>query len=243
MSRYILRLDDASDYMDIDKWKRMEALLDKYDIKPLFGVIPHNQDSSLITQYDRNPYFWQLVKLWIDKGWVPAMHGYEHRYVTENGGINPVNMRSEFAGLSYEEQAEKIRQAWAVFVEHNIVPDIFFAPSHTFDMNTLAAIEKETTIRIISDTVAWDVYKEGNFWFIPQQSGRVRKLPFNTVTFCYHPNTMTENDFEILEFFLSKYGKCFSSVSEVVRNRKRSIIDVFFKKLYFGLRIIRNRAK
>ncbi len=243
MSRYILRLDDASDYMDVDKWKQMEILLDKYDIKPLFGIIPSNQDSELISKYVKNPDFWKLVVSWIEKGWTPAMHGYEHRYVTEDGGVNPVNKMSEFAGLLYEEQAEKIRNGWTILAEHGIKPNIFFAPAHTFDENTLLAVEKETPIRVISDTVAWDAYREGNFYFIPQQSGRVRKLPFNTVTFCYHPNTMTDNDFEILDIFLSKYGKSFSSVSEAIRNRKKNIIDVLFKKLYFGLRMIRNRSK
>lgn len=40
MGKYILRLDDAAERMDIVKWNRMEVLLDKYNIKPLVGVIP-----------------------------------------------------------------------------------------------------------------------------------------------------------------------------------------------------------
>ena len=58
MSQYILRLDDASDYMDIKKWQRMEELLDRYGIKPLVGVIPDNRDSSLIDTYEQDPEFW-----------------------------------------------------------------------------------------------------------------------------------------------------------------------------------------
>lgn len=42
MSQYILRLDDASDYMDVKKWQRMEELLDRHGIKPLVGIIPDN---------------------------------------------------------------------------------------------------------------------------------------------------------------------------------------------------------
>ena len=38
MTRYIMRLDDASDYMDVTKWERMKELLDKYEIKPVFGI-------------------------------------------------------------------------------------------------------------------------------------------------------------------------------------------------------------
>ena len=58
MSQYILRLDDASDYMDVKKWQRMEELLDQYGIKPLVGVIPDNRDSSLTDTYEQDPEFW-----------------------------------------------------------------------------------------------------------------------------------------------------------------------------------------
>ena len=46
MSQYTLRMDDASDYMDAEKWQRMEELLDRYGIKPLVGVSPDNRDLS-----------------------------------------------------------------------------------------------------------------------------------------------------------------------------------------------------
>ena len=48
MRTYLIRLDDASEYMDLDKWSRMEELLDKYNIKPIFGIIPDNQDPKLV---------------------------------------------------------------------------------------------------------------------------------------------------------------------------------------------------
>ena len=48
MNQSLLRLDDASDYMDIEKWQRLEEFLDRYGIKPLVGIIPDNQDASLI---------------------------------------------------------------------------------------------------------------------------------------------------------------------------------------------------
>ena len=179
MSQYILRLDDASDYMDVEKWQRMEDILDRYGIKPLVGVIPDNRDSSLTETYK------QL-----------ALHGCYHKYTTEEGGINPVNKRSEFAGVPLDKQKEMIRHGVDILKSHNIEPKVFFAPSHTFDENTLIALKEESNIRIISDTIANDVYLENGFYFIPQQSGRVRKLPFNVCTFCYHPNIMKNDDFE-----------------------------------------------
>lgn len=235
MGQYILRLDDASDYMDLEKWSRMENLLDKYGIKPIFGIIPKNADESLVSKYERNPDFWSLMHSWIEKGWTPAMHGYEHRYVTKEGGLNPVNRRSEFAGLPYEEQAEKIRKGYKILVEHEIKPEIFFAPSHTFDENTLKAIKAETPIRIISDTVAWDIFKEGDFWYIPQQSGSVRKLPFKIVTFCYHPNTMSENGFTELESFIQQNRNSFVLASKIeLKNRKKNAVERLLQKAYLS---------
>lgn len=234
MSKYIMRLDDASDYMDVENWNRMEQLLDKYNIKPIYGLIPDNHDDSLTSLYQRNPHFWDKMSSWKAKGWIPAMHGCEHRYVTDQGGINPVNKRSEFAGLSYEEQAKKIERGWKILTEHGFQPDIFFAPSHTFDENTLKAIKEKTTIRVISDTIANDVYKDGDLWFVPQQSGKVRKLPFKIVTFCYHPNTMTDNGFDVLEEFLKAYKENFIKYTEsILQYRKLSIVDKVLKNIYF----------
>lgn len=234
MSRYLLRLDDASDFMDVEKWLQMERLLDQYDVKPIFGIIPKNTDASLINKYKRNPDFWELMQSWIAKDWTPAMHGYEHRYVTKSGGINPINKRSEFAGLPYEEQREKLEKGYAILKDHDIEPEIFFAPSHTFDENTLKALEDTTPIRIIADTIASNIYKKGVFWFIPQQSGRVRKLPFRTVTFCYHPNTMDDTAFEMLKVFLNNNHRCFSRFSRLqFKERELNGFDLMLRKVYF----------
>lgn len=233
MARYIMRLDDASDYMDIEKWNRMEQLLDKYGIKPIYGIIPDNHDESLRGKYQRDPKFWEKMHAWEAKGWTPAMHGFEHKYVTDQGGINPVNKRSEFAGLSYEEQADKIEQGWKALNDHGFHPEIFFAPSHTFDENTLKAIKDKTTIRVISDTIANDVYKKDDFWFIPQQSGSVRKLPFKTVTFCYHPNTMADKSFEVLEAFFQQQKDNFVAYTrKLLSSRAYSVTDKILKTIY-----------
>lgn len=233
MARYIMRLDDASDYMDTEKWNRMEQLLDKYGIKPIYGIIPDNHDESLRGKYQRDPKFWEKMHAWEAKGWIPAMHGFEHKYVTDQGGINPVNKRSEFAGLSYEEQADKIARGWKILNEHGFHPEIFFAPSHTFDENTLRALKDKTTIRVISDTIANDVYKKDDFWFIPQQSGSVRKLPFSIVTFCYHPNTMTDKSFEVLEaFFQRQKDKFVTYTRKLLSSKSYSVIDSILKTFY-----------
>ena len=48
MTKYILRLDDSSHYQDPFKWRMLEKGLVKYDIKPIVGVIPSNEDPSMV---------------------------------------------------------------------------------------------------------------------------------------------------------------------------------------------------
>jgi len=67
--------------------------------------------------------------------------------------LNPLWTRSEFAGLKLEEQKEKIKKGLSIMKENGVEPGYFFAPSHTYDSNTLNALESESNIRIISDTI------------------------------------------------------------------------------------------
>lgn len=232
MAKFILRLDDACEKRDIAKWDAVEALLDRYGVKPLVGVIPHCEDPAM-AHYPEDNTFWDRVKTWQEKGWSVALHGYNHVYSTACGGINPVNPRSEFAGEPLETQKEKIRKGVAIFRAQGIDPQVFFAPSHTFDENTLEALKAESNIRIISDTVALKPYRRGDFTFVPQQSGSVRKLPFPVVTFCYHPNTISQAGLEKLEAFLKENADQFIPFESCLpTNRKRSLLDHLLQKLY-----------
>lgn len=233
MAKYIMRLDDACEKMDVEKWARMESLLDRHGIKPLVGIIPKCEDKQM-EKYAIDLGFWDKAKRWEDKGWTIALHGYNHVYSTECGGINPVNKRSEFAGETLEVQREKIRLGIEIFKSHGFDPQVFFAPSHTFDDNTLLALIEESRIRIISDTVANDVYFENGFTFVPQQTGRCRKLPVKIVTCCYHPNEMRNIDFEELERFIKDNSNDFVDFPIGVSKRKKSLFDRVLKFLYFA---------
>lgn len=230
---YIIRLDDASEHMNLDNWIRIKALLDKYGVKPIYGIIPNNQDLKLL-KYDVVHGFWDIMRLWQTEGWTPALHGYNHVFETKEGGINPVQRRSEFAGVSLEQQRKKIKKGYQILIKEGIRPLIFFAPAHTFDVNTLKALYKESPIRILSDTIANDIYYNKPFYFIPQQSGRVRRLPFKTTTFCYHPNIMNDNDFIVLEKFLKNNNTRFKSFDELsFSKRKINVLDLIISKAYF----------
>lgn len=156
--------------------------------------------------------------------------------VHPSGGVNPVNSRSEFAGVALEVQKQKIIEGCRILKEHGITPKVFFAPSHTFDENTIIALQECSDIRIVSDTIANKPYKMYGMTFIPQQLGQVRNLPFNTVTFCYHPNIMKENDFVKLESFLKLNLGKFQPFPMLETDRKFSLFDLCLKSFYFARR-------
>lgn len=235
MSNYILRLDDACEKRDQAKWNRIEELLDLYEIKPLVGVIPHCED-PMMENYGYDESFWNRVSEWTSKGWTVALHGYNHVYNTSEGGINPVNARSEFAGESIEIQMKKIEDGVKIFRSHGIEPLVFFAPSHTFDNNTIIALKEKSNIKYISDTIANKPYVSNGMVFVPQQSGRVRSLPFSVVTFCYHPNTMNDSMFNELEGFIKKNRYKFISFPMKETTRKKNIFDLMLEKIYFARR-------
>lgn len=235
---YLIRLDDACPTMDREKWRRVETILDCYGVLPMVGVIPDNNDpKQKISPYDET--FWQKVKKWEKKGWAIALHGYDHCYISTEKGINPLWSRSEFAGVPYELQAEKIRKGVSIFREYGIEPKYFFAPSHTFDENTLLVLKNESNIRIISDTIATKPYRRGDFIFIPQMGGHCMNITFPGIwTFCLHPSVMTDNDINKLELFLkSNYDRFISFADLSLEDVKRkSIMSRLLSIVYFTYR-------
>ncbi|WP_445381946.1 DUF2194 domain-containing protein [Robiginitalea sp. IMCC43444] len=234
--KYLIRLDDACETMNWEKWLKMESLLDKYNIKPLISVIPNNEDPSM--QIDSfNAGFWNWVLQLKEKGWEIGLHGYNHVYSTNCGGINPLHNRSEFAGHPINIQKDKIRKGFRIFMENGLEPRIFVAPSHTFDYNTLNALKEESSIRIISDTIAFRPYRKGDFSFIPVQFGHVRNInfPIGIITFCYHPNTMTKEHFEELDNFIEINQNKFLAFPDTIGkfDKKKSIMDILYSKTYF----------
>ena len=158
MKKYLIRLDDACPYMSKKRWGQVENILDKYGIKPMVGIIPHNEDTvTIIDSEDAD--FWIKALNWQEKGWTIALHGYNHCYATECGGINPIHKRSEFAGLSLEQQKDKIGKGYRILKEKGLNPTYFFAPSHTYDENTIKALKEVTPIRLLSDTMGRYPYK------------------------------------------------------------------------------------
>lgn len=240
-NKYLIRLDDACPTMDHVRWSRMEELLDYYRVRPMVGIVPDCHDEALfIDSYDED--FWDTAKSWQDKGWAIALHGYDHCYVTNDPGINPMWNRSEFAGLSIEKQRIKIREGVAILKNKGLTPKYFFAPSHTFDNNTLLALKEESDIRIVSDTIGRYPYRKKGLYFVPQIIGHCAEVPLGGIyTFCFHPNTMNDNSFSSLEEFLDNHSSSFIGFDEIDVSKlgKKNMFDRFLSHSFFTYRKIR----
>lgn len=242
-NKYLIRLDDACPTMDGAKWQRMFDILDRYGVRPMVGIIPHNEDPK--QEIDApDVEFWNKAKLWQQKGYAIALHGYNHCYISDKGlrGLNPLWARSEFAGVSYDVQKQKIRDGFEILSSHGVKPKYFFAPSHTFDENTLKALRECTDIRIISDTIATKPYKKGDFIFLPQLGGHCTEMKINGIwTFCLHPSAMTEVNFEATERFLKIHKNEFIRYDEIdlLNLRNKSLFGRFISCAYFIQRKLR----
>lgn len=215
MVQYLIRLDDLCPTSNLEKWDRFFKLFDQYNIAPIIAVIPDNKDPKLLRCGGFNSDYWQLVRNLQNRDYAIAMHGFEHRYVSADSGILRQNKRSEFAGLPLRVQQRKIKQAVSIFKRENIHSEIFVAPAHSFDHNTLKALKKYSNIRIISDGLLGLPYNRLGFNWIPVQLSEAKLKADKTWTFNYHPETCSDNDFKKLEAFIHQHHQCFVTPSQL----------------------------
>jgi hypothetical protein len=206
-AKYIIRVDDASEYMDYSKWNPFFKLFEKYGIKPIIAVIPFNKDPKLING-DQDEEFWEKVRLWQSKGYRIGLHGFEHLYKTLNSGIIGLNKYSEFAGVQIEKQIKMLEKAYRKFKDEGIKVDIFVAPAHSFDRNTLLALRKATDIKIISDGFFVNPILKDDLKWIPQQLWGPENKSNGIWTICYHPETSCGSTVSLLDNFLKTHNEC-----------------------------------
>lgn len=217
----LFRLDDISWDMNYENFSRIRDLFLKYDIRPLIGIIPHNEDAKLKKQAgDRGisqDRFWaEMLDLQQNHGWAVALHGYDHVYVTSDSGIFKINDRSEFAGLPYEQQEEKIRLGKAILESHGLCIDAFMAPAHSLDWNTVEALKKNNITVITDGRCAYPYWKNGVL-FMPQVWSKPHRGVCGIFTACFHINSWADYRFQKLERFIQKHKECCGTFPEAVR--------------------------
>lgn len=199
--RIAFRLDDITADMDYAKFDRIRAMFHAAGVKPLIGVVPDPQDPKLHYR-EPDPGFWDLVHELQADGWVVSMHGLTHIYTTTSGGMLPLNRQSEFAGLPYEQQEDMIRKGREILASHGIDTDIFMAPSHSYDANTIKALLANGFTRMTDGFGTQPyTYKGMTFYPISFNRGKVlqNKAGAGCTTFVLHTNVMEESDFAYYE--------------------------------------------
>lgn len=199
----IIRLDDITPDMDINKFNKVREILDRNGVRPLIGVVPECRDDNL-HMGDYNEKFWELVHELLNSGWTVAQHGTYHVYETEDSGILGINPFSEFAGLSYDVQYEKLKAGRDILLSHGIHTDIFMAPGHTYDENTVKAI-KELGFSTITDGLYTQCYDYEGIVCVPCRLSSYSKVS-GLDTICLHANLMDDDDFTELEEFISLHN-------------------------------------
>ena len=212
------RLDDIAPGLKMDNLKRFEQIFEKHGIKPIIGVVPCNKDPKLaMLECDEDEFWNELIRLQ-GRGWTIAQHGYEHVYSNENSGILKANPFSEFAGFSYEIQAEKIAKGKKILEDHGLKTTMFMAPGHTFDEITLKAL-RDNGFKYITDGYTKLPYRRENLVFIPCSLADP-KVPKEVDTVCIHLNYWDDEDFANLEKFLNNNVEMISNVQEILDTAK-----------------------
>ncbi|MGH2807137.1 MAG: DUF2334 domain-containing protein [Actinomycetota bacterium] len=241
---YIVRFDDACPTMNRAVWDRIESALGSHGVTPIVGVIPDNRDPSL--QIDPpDPAFWDRVRAWQAQGWTIAMHGYQHRYVTQNSGMFGWNARSEFAGLSKDEQEDKLGRGLAVFHREGVTADAWMAPNHSFDAVTVAALA-DLGISTITDGLALYPHRDadGTTW-VPVQLWSFLPRAFGVWTVVLHPNSWTDQDLGSFERDVELYADRITDMGAAIErygSRSFSWLDATFAAERRARKVLRSRA-
>lgn len=187
-----IRIDDITPDMNRDKFNRFKEALLELDICPIIGVVPDCRDELLHVE-EPNRNFWDEIRNLADKGWIVAMHGYRHIYSTGKGGLFPLNRFSEFAGVDYAVQKDMLTEGLEILKSNGVEPQIFMAPGHTFDANTVKVL-KELGFTGITDGFGEAPYKRDGLIYYPiaLQRGKVFTDKPGRITLVYHLNTMTD---------------------------------------------------
>lgn len=227
-TKILVRFDDICPTMNFVQFQKAIDLLDKYSIKPLLGVIPDCKDPDLYIETEHAD-FWEFVKSLQSKGYTIAMHGYQHVFDTEVRGLINNSFKSEFAGHSIDEQKEKIVKGKKILEAHGIYTDIFFAPAHSYDKNTIKALS-QCGFKYMSDSGGSKVYKLFGIKLLPvRQCNIIRFLPLKYTTAIFHAHEWVREDKkEDYDFF-----------NDLLNNKRSQIVQFkLFSELPSGINLV-----
>lgn len=199
-----IRLDDITPDMDYTRFNRVREILKKAGIAPLAGVVPFNKDETLHFEEEHDDFVTLLSDLKLD-GWCFALHGFNHVYTTKRCGLFPLNNFSEYAGVSYDTQLDMIKRGLIRLKELGITTELFMAPGHSYDNNTLRAL-RDCNITRMTDGFGSNPYTYKGITFYPiakRRSDCVSDKEGYT-TLVLHTNIMSDDEIDALEKMITE---------------------------------------
>jgi hypothetical protein len=109
-----------------------------------------------------------------------------------------------------------IRAGFEILREKGLHPQVWIAPRHGFDRNTLGALEAEG-VNYISDGFARVPHRRLGVIWIPQQLWSPVTKSKGLWTICIHPHAATDLDVERLRWFLKGHWPQFTSFDREVK--------------------------
>jgi len=213
-AQYLLRFDDLCPTISQARWQRLVPLIAEFGIKPILAVVPDNQDREL--QHSKpDPEFWNEMRRMEAAGATIAIHGFRHVCDSKGKSLVPLHRHSEFAGVPEKTQRQWIREGLKILRSQGLNPQLWVAPRHGFDRNTLRVLRHEG-IKVLSDGFARTPFvREGITW-IPQQLWAPQDKTMGLWTICLHSNTTRGTLVAQLRNFLVHHAAQFTSVDRVL---------------------------
>lgn len=219
-TQYLIRFDDITPGMAWTRFQPFEDLARELRLPYLLGVVPDCRDVKLMIEPSR-PDFWSWVRRMKGQGATIAQHGYMHLYETDHRGMLGLGRKSEFAGLSYDVQYERLARGKDILQGEGVWDGVFMAPSHSFDHVTLRAL-RELGFRAITDGFGFFPYEIDGLKAVPQLFARPFGFGIGLETVCIHANTLTDERRAMLIAKLRKVHAQIVSFDDALRVRSSS---------------------
>jgi len=213
-AQYLLRIDDLCPTVSPERWGRFQSLIEEFGLKPILAVVPDNRDPELEVSAP-DAAFWERTRALESAGAAIGLHGYRHVCVERGRSLIDLHRTSEFAGVPAEAQRAWIAGGLGILRGHGLNPNIWVAPRHGFDAETLRALLGEG-ILLLSDGFARRPFLRHGITWIPQQLWAPVEKSCGLWTICVHPNTVGDQEIAALRGFLAVHAMQFTSVDRVL---------------------------
>lgn len=240
-AKMAVRVDDVCPKMLSSEFYKTIELIESYGITGLLGIVPDCKDSNL-NRENEDTMFWSKIQGLKDRGWIIAMHGYQHVLDKTSKSLVSGGLNTEFSSKNYEEQITILSKGLEVMKSKGLFTDVFFAPAHSYDKTTIYAL-RDLGFKYMSDGRSKYCYNRYGMKFIPCRVYGYPMFPSGIVTLAIHPCASGELGYKSLADYLSKNKDILVSYSELMEEKDRFLpAQLLDEKLFvFYIRYIHIR--